>query len=115
MFVMELKKRISIIFGFLLIVLTQYLCISDPYYKKLNNIEIGTFILLMDICLMLIVYSFIFRARNNKYAIIFVISPVTFIMECLNEKMSILNTVVLVVITIICFIHLFFYRDKGGA
>ncbi len=107
----KFKNKISIVLGIVLIVLTQYLCTTNIYNTSLSNVEILTHILLMNICILLIVYSFMLQIKLIKFVYIFVLSPLTFYLQYLNEKMSFQTLVLLFCVILVCLVNSLLTRN----
>jgi hypothetical protein len=54
---------------------------------------------------MVIIYSFLIKIDIRKYNYLFFISPATFLLQYLNEKISGLNTLLLLIIILICLVY----------
>jgi hypothetical protein len=54
---------------------------------------------------MVIIYSFLIKINIRKYNYLFFISPATFLLQYLNEKISGLNTLLLLIIILICLVY----------
>ena len=110
--IIKLKSKKSMFLGVLFILLTQFIFINDIHNLINSTIELVTLILLMDILIFLIVTSFFIQIKISRFIPMFAIAIFTIFSQCINEKRSLLETALLMIVALLCFINLYLTRNN---